>query len=542
MSEMIGKVIGGRFKIERLIGKGGMGAVYEARHEVLPRKFAIKILRPDLSKDKIFIERFRREAIASSKVVHPNVIHITDFGSMVDSSYYLVMEYLEGDGLDQLLARYTRVSIHRALPILIQVADALNSAHQVNVIHRDLKPENILLCEIRGQKDFVKLLDFGIAKMQTPEFINNALTLKGQVFGTAEYMAPEQATAGTLDGRADIYAVGCLAYELLTGNPPFTGEPIHILQAHVKETPAPPSTMLREHHIPAPLDALVLRCLAKDPADRYQTGAELRQAILRMRALLFSMSDEILESHKQAPVTGPRQKLTEGWHSLDGSTPSILLPSTMDQAMESPPATATSAQRPYSNPEKLREEYHDVLRELAIALVQAVLISSDASDSLSRLLMLEEQITSLTGTIALAEQNFDRIRFEFGHKEKNLRHAILDLSMSRAKLQGQAAVTGETPMDLKGHFEDLSFQIDALSGRCDELAAERSLQISELAEEVKEYRQAREEMEQECAEIYHALHAQVEALRPGATDPALQALYGRLDLLVSSLEQGAARR
>jgi len=536
MCEMIGKVVGGRFLIERLIGKGGMGAVYEARHEVLPRKFAIKILRPDLSRDTIFIERFRREAIASSRVDHPNVIHITDFGAMDDGAYYLVMEYLEGTGLDQLLSRYTRISIHRALPILIQVADALDSAHRVNVIHRDLKPENILLCEVRGQQDFVKLLDFGIAKMQTPEFANNALTLKGQVFGTAEYMSPEQAIGGKLDGRADIYAVGCLAYELLTGNPPFTGEPIHILRAHVKETPAPPSSALREHHIPPPLDALVLRCLAKEPADRYQTGAELRQAILRMRALLFSMSDEDIASQQRTPETGPRQKLTEGWHSLDGAIPSIPLPSTLDQVMEAAPATVTAPQQPASSPEKLREEYHDVLKELAIALVQAALASADASESLSRLLILEEQITSLAGTIALAEQNFDRIRFDFSQREKKLRHAILDLSMSRAKVQGQAAVTGMIPADLQGHLDDLSFQITALSGRCDELAQERDAEIGVLANEVQEYRRSREEMEQECAEIYQALHAQVEALRPGATDPALAGIYGRLDELVSSLE------
>ena len=152
MSEMIGRVVGGRFLIEREIGRGGMGAVYEARHEVLPRKFAIKILRKDLSRDKIFIERFRREAIASSRVVHPNVIYITDFGAMEDGSFYLVMEYLEGTGLDHLLSRYTRVSIHRALPILIQVADALDAAHQVGVIHRDLKPENILLCEVGARR------------------------------------------------------------------------------------------------------------------------------------------------------------------------------------------------------------------------------------------------------------------------------------------------------------------------------------------------------------------------------------------------------
>ena len=183
--DFVGTVIGGRFEIVRLLGQGGMGAVYEARHKTLPRRFAIKILRPELAASRDFVERFRREAVASARIEHPNVIYITDFGSMNDGSLYLVMEFLEGEGLDEILGRAGRLSLARAIPILAQVADALDAAHAVDVVHRDLKPENILLSEVRGHKDMVKIFDFGIARVRTPEF-SDTLTVRGQVFGTAE--------------------------------------------------------------------------------------------------------------------------------------------------------------------------------------------------------------------------------------------------------------------------------------------------------------------------------------------------------------------
>jgi hypothetical protein len=519
-----------------------MGAVFEAQHVVLPRKFAIKILRPELSHDQSFIERFRREAIASARVEHPNIVYITDFGATEDGALYLVMEFLQGVGLDSLLSRQTRLPINRTLPILAQVADALDHAHHLSIIHRDLKPENILLCEVRGQKDVVKLLDFGIAKMNAPEFANAALTIKGQVFGTAEYMSPEQAVGEPLDGRSDLYAVGCLAYEMLTGEPPFVGNAVSILQAHVRTVPAPPSTKLREHHIPPALDALILRCLAKEPAQRYQSGAELRRDLLKVRGMLFSMSDEIVARNRTTGPTPPvsRKKMTEGWQSLGGSVPEILITGEVPQFTgETPPPTATSAQpvtvAPTLNPDALREEYHEVLRELALALVQVLLASHETSDSLERLLVLEEEVASLTGAIALAEQKFDRIRFEHGQREKRLRYAILDLSMEQAQLKGRTAADPRAA--LQTQLADLQFQIGELNKRCSEIEGERNAQINELAAEVRNYRDARQKLEGEAAALFQALHTQVEALRPSAQQPELVELYTSLDGLRVALDQ-----
>jgi serine/threonine-protein kinase len=541
MSEMQGQVIGGRFRIERLIGEGGMGAVYEATHETLPRKFAIKILRPELAHQKNFIERFRREAIAAARIEHPNVIYMTDFGYTEDGSVYLVMEYLEGVGLDEVITRQIRMPVNRALPILIQVADALHHAHVQRVIHRDLKPENIQLTTVRGQKDFVKILDFGIAKLREPEFDKMALTMQGQVFGTAEYMSPEQATGEELDGRSDLYAVGILAYEMLTGDPPFLGTPMEVLRAHVKSKPRPPSSKLKEHHIPPALDALVLRCLAKDPDERYQDGAELRRDLMKVRALLFSMSEEIVGRRRRTSGLNKvvKAQMTEGWHGLGGKVPEILGPAESGLFESEPLPTSTSSHRPVGgiDPEQLREEYREVLRDLAMALVKAVVAPAETSENLERLLVVEEEIASLTGTIALAEQNFDRIRYEYSQREKRLRYAILDLSMEQAKLKGLAAVDPTSSDAIQTQIDDLAFQISELDKSSKEVEQDRMQQIKELDVEVKRYRQTRKELEEEAMEMFQALHSQVETLRPTADSPELVTLYEKLDGLRASLDQ-----
>ncbi|MCC6748184.1 MAG: protein kinase [Deltaproteobacteria bacterium] len=543
--ELIGTVLSGRFQVVRVIGQGGMGTVFEAHHTTLPRRYAIKVLRQELAHNRDFVERFRREAIAAARVEHPNVIHISDFGQMESGALYLVMEYLEGIGLDEVLSRNVRLPLNRTLPILAQLADALDHAHRMQVVHRDLKPENILLTDIRDRKDVVKLLDFGIAKVLSPDVYHSSLTSHGQVFGTAEYMSPEQATGEPADGRADLYAVGCLAYELITGNPPFVGPPVTVLQAHVHQAVAPPSTRLKDHPLPPGLDALVLRCLAKDPAKRYQTGAELRQELLRLRAFLFTLGAELTtpppDTHTHRKVS--RKAMAEGWQSLGGRVPELLTAGAVGLAPVAGELAATPAPgpaQPAVDPDELRESLHQVLRELSIALIQAALFPAETSEALERLLVIEEENASLTGTIALAEQNFDRIRFEFGQREKRFRHAIMDLTMARAQVKGRATLDPALAADLQPQIVDLNFQIGELTKRCQELDTERAAQIRELDAEIKRYKEGRLEREQEAAEIYHALLTQVEALRPAAQAEPLPALYARLDEHRAALE--AARK
>ncbi|MCA9664965.1 MAG: protein kinase [Myxococcales bacterium] len=540
--DLVGKIVGGRFEVVRAIGQGGMGTVFEARHLTLPRKFAIKILRRELANNPDFVERFRREAIAAARIEHPNVIYITDYGRTEERSLvYLVMEYLEGIGLDEVLSRNIRLPLHRALPILAQLADALDHAHQMAVVHRDLKPENILLTEVRGQKDYVKILDFGIAKVKSAEYGDmESLTMQGQVFGTAEYMSPEQATGEPTDGRSDIYALGCLAYEMITGNPPFLGPAVRVLQAHVNDPVSAPSTRLKDHPIPPAVDALILRCLAKEPVDRYQSGAELRQDLLKTRATLYSMSAERASRERAntgSMATVPRKALTDGWQALGGRVPSIFADTGPMGAVPSSGGRLSQTDLPVTaSPEQLHDNYHVALRQLAIGLVQEAVAGREISEALERLLVIEEEVASLTGTIALSEQNFDRIRFEFGQREKRLRYAMLDLNMSRAQIGGRLEANPAEAVALQGQMADLEYQISELTRSTEQLAQERQEHIDELDGEVKRYREVRDEREQEAVELYQALHTKVEALRSKSGSGSLTSLYGQLDTAVSALE------
>ena len=527
-ADLTGRVIAGRFRIVEHLGSGGMGTVYKAEHITLPRIFAIKILRDELSRDEGFIERFRREAIAASRVEHPNVIYITDFGKTDEGEVYLIMEYLQGVGLDQVLAQQGRLAPNRAVNILAQVADALDVAHSVNVVHRDLKPENIQLTEERGRKDFVKLLDFGIAKVRTPEFDGAPLTIQGEVFGTAEYMSPEQATGKQVDGRSDLYAVGCLAHELLTGEPPFLGSAVAILRDHVYTKPKTPSALHPDLPILPAMDALVLRCLAKDPRKRYQRGAELRQDLMRVRALMFSQSGRSTQKRRITPrrPTIAENSMTTGWHKLGGEVPQMLLCAGPSPATPAPEMTADAEP---ANTEHLHRTYHDALRELAIGLDKAALAPPEIGTLLERLLVVQEEVASLTGLIALAEQSFDRIRYEHGQRERRFRHAILDLGMDRARLQGQASADPVMAPQLELRVEDLDYQINKLRQRVAEVDMDRDTHIQQHNTELVGSRQKKEALEQEAVQVFQSIHAQVEALRASANSAELNELYQKLD-------------
>jgi serine/threonine-protein kinase len=283
---VVGTVVGGRYFVRRLCGEGGMGRVYEAEHTDIGKRVALKILHPAYSQTPDLVERLRREARAASKISHPNVVDVTDSGTTPDGSFFFVMEYLEGVELGELIFKEGKLSLPRALHIGSQICRALQAAHSVNVIHRDLKPENVLILSRDGQKDFVKVLDFGIAKSgdtedEKPEGGKSPrrLTHPGMTMGTPEYMAPEQAAGRPADPRSDVYAAGGLLYEMLAGKPPYEGKNfMEIL--HKKANTLPPGLATVRDDVPPALDALVLRTLAKDPAERPQSMEELGRQLL----------------------------------------------------------------------------------------------------------------------------------------------------------------------------------------------------------------------------------------------------------------------
>jgi serine/threonine protein kinase len=279
-TESIGSVLSERYRILGVIGDGGMGRVYAAEHVTLRRRLAIKVLKPELSRVEANVERFLQEARAASMIAHPNVVDIIDFGRVHGGPVYFVMEFLEGEDLAMLLRRQVRLPWPRVQQIVLQVVRGLHAAHMCGVIHRDMKPANIYLVRRADGSEHVKLLDFGIAKWVSQDGLGS-LTGEGSVFGTARYMSPEQASGLPVDGRSDVYAVGVLLYEMLTGRPPFDSDNfMRVATQHINEPVLPPRDMAPDAGIGEIVEALVMRALAKNPADRYASMADFEAAIL----------------------------------------------------------------------------------------------------------------------------------------------------------------------------------------------------------------------------------------------------------------------
>jgi eukaryotic-like serine/threonine-protein kinase len=278
---LAGRVLGGRYKVLSRLGEGGMGTVYLCEHEILKRRFALKVLRGDLAADPELVERFRNEAIAASRIGQENVVEVVDFGSDPDGALYYVMEALEGRNLGTILRDEGALHVPRALALLEQICRALGAAHARGVVHRDVKPENVFVVQREDGSEWAKILDFGISHVPAAPG-RDRLTRAGAIIGTPEYMAPEQATGGAVDHRADIYAVGVLAYEMMTGLLPFeaTSDIATIVAAQLRDAD-PPST--RNAEIPPEVDSLVLRALARSPDARPATMAELAADIARLR-------------------------------------------------------------------------------------------------------------------------------------------------------------------------------------------------------------------------------------------------------------------
>jgi len=277
-----GRIIAGNFRIDGLIGSGAMGNVYKAEQLSLGKQVAIKVLHPHLMGDEKLVGRFKREAKSASLLNHPNSIQIIDSGQDRDGTLYIAMELLTGRDLAQVIRDDFPLPLPRVVRILSQVLSALEEAHAQRVIHRDLKPSNIMLIQRRDEKDFVKVCDFGIAKATLSESDDRAamLTIQGLVCGTPEYMAPEQARAEPLDGRADLYAAAVILYQMVTGDIPFRADsPMAIVSRHLVETPIPPSKRRPDLRLPKIIDDVVLRGLEKEREMRYPTAVAFREVL-----------------------------------------------------------------------------------------------------------------------------------------------------------------------------------------------------------------------------------------------------------------------
>ena len=312
--ELIGTTISERYRIERLIGEGGMGAVYEAQHTLMKKRMAIKVLHTEMTRLPEVVERFSREAMAAAHIDHPHVVAATDFGKLDDGSFFLALEYVEGKSLREVVAQ-GRIELGRALHIARQIAAALSRAHALKIVHRDLKPENVMLIDRDGDPDFVKVLDFGIAKVQIGELTagdvehankpgQQVLTQAGMVYGTPEYMAPEQALGQNVDARADLYALGIIMYEMLSGARPFEADSkVALLGMHVTAPVPPFATKARDANIPAEVEALIGRLLAKESTERLGDARELMGNLAAILEQL-AMSGRIDARFAPPPTSG----------------------------------------------------------------------------------------------------------------------------------------------------------------------------------------------------------------------------------------------
>lgn len=349
---LIGAVINDRYKIESLVAKGAVGSVYRARHQFIERNVAIKVLHGYLGADPESLLRFHREAKALSRLDHPNLITLHDFGLIDDGQPFFVMEFLEGTTLSSLLQEKDHLPVEQALEIFAQVCSALQQAHDRQIVHRDLKPANIVLVEKDGNPNFVKLVDFSIAKLpETGSQVEPQLTVEGTICGSPAYMSPEQCRGADLDHRSDIYSLGVVLFETLSGRRPFSAKDlVSLMYLHVTDDPPSINEVRADLQFSSEIDTFIARVLSKDPADRPQTvqefEKEMREAggkpVTKPRVSIPSVAnaDGLFSSDSPANGQDDAPELPAGAEGLFESAIELVGPSAAAEKEESlPPAT-----------------------------------------------------------------------------------------------------------------------------------------------------------------------------------------------------------
>ncbi|MDQ3341549.1 MAG: protein kinase [Myxococcota bacterium] len=342
----INQVLNNRFKVESKIGEGGFGAVYRGVQLATGRKVALKLLHPEMTKDDNLVARFRREGMVLCNLRDAHTITTYDFDQTPDGTLYIAMELLEGKSLHQIFHEQAPLDWKRVFKILTEMCSSLSEAHAQGIVHRDLKPENIYLENRPGNPEFVKILDFGIAKVMRGDSIDPQspqLTATGQTLGTLEYMSPEQLMGKPLDGRSDVYALGVVAYEMITGRLPFPDAkgPAGLITAQLKQTPQPPSTANAKAGLPQAADRVILKCLEKDKNNRWPDVTQLATAL---QEVINQESPSLGASQSQAQRATPPEMM----ETRRGEMPQHIAPPSMPHQARA--AHPTSPDGPHATP------------------------------------------------------------------------------------------------------------------------------------------------------------------------------------------------
>ncbi len=498
---MIGEILEGRYRVLSLLGEGAMGSVYLAEQMQLSRKEAIKVLHADIAKDATFVTRFRREARAINRLHHANIVSVYDFGQLPDGRLFLSMEYAEGRPLDRILTTDGALQPYRAIDIATQLALAADHAHSCGVLHRDLKPANVVVADRRGQ-DVAKVLDFGLAKFLTPEPGDpTALTSNQMILGTPFYMSPEQLQSGEVDPRSDIYAIGCVLYEMLVGEPPFSGNPAKVAHAHIALAPTPPSERRPDSGITKQLDQLVLTCLHKDPSQRFQSGtnlAGLLRVLSTSNTRTSRASRRTLDADTRSQLTVP-DTFTSGVPTYADAVADTHAGASMVSA---PTETHAEPRAPDSV-----APFHDelALHESAIELAEALLDLGSGDHRLTLAVMnvrsLEEELTQADEERAHLAAREELLSQSLRERAGALRFAIGEIEFDRRR------VDMSTRIDLEKDLEMLNRRLTAVH-------QEYQRKHDEVMEREIALAAGSARLEEDIGRAYRELSALVDALVP----------------------------
>jgi len=568
-TNLVGQNLEGRFQIIGLLGEGAMGKVYLAEHPVLGRQYAVKVLKETAAADKNLAERFRREARIASRLDHPNIVVITDFGTMENGQLYLIMEYIDGESLGALLGRTEpqRLPLMRSLELIRQLSGAIGAAHRANIIHRDIKPDNILLGKNRSGGDLVKILDFGLAKIVEGTDMPK-LTKAGDIFGSPYYMSPEQCVGEPSDHRADIYALGVVAFQLLAGRVPFKAKNIPMMiKAHVSDPPPRPSSLLAagEDPLPVELEEIVLRCLAKKREDRPQSAIELTQLVARIQerhreateaagaqrpAGAISAAMAQVQPAFDAAVRASRDALA-ALPAASASAPPATGPAAAPVPRQPPPSpapspstgaathapTAASASAPSlfggeADAETRKAWYWNRICKIAMDLAQRLKRHRFATPELvevyARATELEENQLFLQTDAAIQVSEMEDLDEQVRAPTAQLRHAIVDLRVERDSI-----FETTSPDFLK--MADLEFQLNQLEMRLADTYAVTEAKQKEYAASLEKMRAELSAQQAELLDLERRLISHLQAAKPLAAPPGIAKKYTELEESLSKL-------